>query len=344
MTDSGGFQIFSLGAAFDGRESKFFNGHRVSIKNTDDKGEKKSLVRVDEDGVSFTSPLDGSKHRFTPEKSIEIQHKLGADIIFAFDECASPSAPYEYQKKAMERTHRWAIRSLETHQKASKVLWPSLAQRDGASRAIRQQANMRVRPQELCELFGIIQGGRHEDLRKESARVISKMLVRRSSGEGGDFDGFGIGGSFDKEDVGKSVKLVNEILPEEKPRHLLGIGGVEDLFSAVENGCDSFDCVAPTREARTGSLYTSRGRINITNARFRNDFTPLDKNCECCTCKNFTRAYLSHLFRSKELLAYTLASIHNLHFFISLVKDMRASIIDGKFEKYKKDFLYNFNT
>jgi len=304
MTDSGGFQVFSLGAAFGNRESKIKSSPR-KIGGFNTTATKKA--RIDEDGVSFFSPRDGSEHRFTPEKSIEIQHKLGADIIFAFDECTSPTAPYEYQKKAMERTHRWAERSLKAHQKAKKVL-------------------------ELSELFGIVQGGRYEDLRKESARVISKL----------DFDGFGIGGSFDKEDMGKAVRWVNKILPEEKPRHLLGIGGVEDLFSAVENGCDTFDCVAPTREARTGSIYSSKGRINITNARYKTDFSPIDKNCPCYTCKNFTKAYISHLFRSNELLAYTLASIHNLYFFISLVKNMRQTILDGKFEKYKKSFLSSF--
>ena len=151
-----------------------------------------------------------------------------------------------------------------------------------------------------------------------------------------------IGGSFDKDDVGTAVRFVNRILHEEKPRHLLGIGGVVDLFAAVENGCDTFDCVAPTREARTGALYTAHGRINITNARFRADFSPIDKKCPCYTCTNFTKAYIAHLFRARELLAYTLASIHNLHFFISLVSNMRGAILDGGFLKYKKEFLAGY--
>ncbi|MEK7082008.1 MAG: tRNA guanosine(34) transglycosylase Tgt, partial [Patescibacteria group bacterium] len=169
-------------------------------------------------------------------------------------------------------------------------------------------------------LFGIIQGGRYEDLRKESAREISAL----------GFDGFGIGGSFEKKDIATAVRWVNEILPEEKPRHLLGIGEPEDLIAAIENGCDLFDCVAPTRMARNGSLYTASGKINILNARFREDFSPIQKNCECYTCQNFTRAYLAHLFRAKEILASTLASIHNLYFIINLVKTARQKILDGK--------------
>lgn len=309
FTDSGGFQVFSLGGGGEARQSKFMQ-HRVLHKKSG--RASVSLARVDDEGVSFRSPLDGSAHRFTPERSIEIQHALGADIIFAFDECAAPDAPKAYQRKAMERTHRWAERGLKRHKSLDFA---------------RDKQRL---PQAL---FGIVQGGRYEDLRKESARVIGALS----------FDGFGIGGSFEKQDMGKAVRWVNEILPEEKPRHLLGIGGVGDLFDAVENGCDTFDCVAPTREARTGSLYTKRGRINITNARFRKDFAPLDKECDCYTCTHFTRAYLAHLFRARELLAYTLASIHNLHFFVSLVKDMRDAILDGKFGKFKEGVLHTYH-
>lgn len=282
------------------------------------------LTRVDDDGVSFRSPLDGSAHRFTPERSIEIQHALGADIIFSFDECAAPDAPKVYQRKAIERTHRWAERSLQKYRDLSAYS--------------HELENKRPHAQSPA-LFGIVQGGRYEDLRKESAWFLAKLCP-----PAGGFDGFGIGGSFEKQDMGKAVRWVNEILPEEKPRHLLGIGGVEDLFDAVENGCDTFDCVAPTREARTGSLYTRQGRINITNARFRTDFSPLDKDCECYTCKHFTRAYLAHLFRAQELLAYTLASIHNLSFFVSLVKDMRGAILDKKFGKFKEEVLEKYQT
>jgi len=324
MTDSGGFQVFSLGAAFGkANRSKIL---RASDSRDENQmlveGKDSSLAGIDEDGVTFRSPKDGSEHRFTPERSIEIQHALGADIIFAFDECTSPNADKAYQRRALERTHAWAERSLQRHKNLSAYSH-ELAHK---------------KPQAL---FGIVQGGRFENLRKESAEVIEKM----------DFDGFGIGGSFEKEDMGNAVRWVTEILPEDKLRHLLGIGGVPDLFSAVENGCDTFDCIAPTREARTGSLYTRSGRINITNARFRKDFSPLEKDCPCYTCRprlkggaGFTRAYLAHLFRSKELLAYSLASIHNLSFFIGLVKNMRTAILDGKFAKFKKESLLRYES
>ena len=180
--------------------------------------------------------------------------------------------------------------------------------------------NSQVWPRFKPAIFGIVQGGRFEDLRQESAREISAL----------GFDGFGIGGSFEKKDIGTAVRWVNEILPEEKPRHLLGIGEPADLISAIENGCDLFDCVAPTRMARNGTLYTDRGRINITNTKFTDDFLPIEKNCGCYTCQNHTRAYLSHLFRAKEMLAATLASIHNLYFIVNLVKTARQKILEGK--------------
>lgn len=316
MTDSGGFQVFSLGAAFDKTQSKVRKAAEVRPQRGPGVGLQGSLVKIDEDGVTFRSYKDGSAHRFTPERSIEIQHALGADIIFAFDECTSPDAPREYQREAMERTHRWAARCLTAHQQPTT---------DN-----QQRKQM---------LFGIVQGGRFEDLRKESARIIGEMK----------FDGFGIGGSFDKEDMGNAVRWVNELLPEEKPRHLLGIGDPLDLFEAVENGCDLFDCVAPTREARTGALYTRDGRINIGNARYRNDFSPIEPassadrvGCGCYTCANFTKAYLAHLFRSGEILANTLATIHNVHFMVHLVNKMREAILDGTFLECKKDFLRSY--
>ena len=252
---------------------------------------------------------------------MEIQHNIGADIIFAFDECTSPHAPYEYQRQAMDRTHRWAQRSLEYHQSHVK-----------RSAGVPDQA-----------LFGIVQGGRHEDLRKESATAIGAM--RTADGVG--FDGFGIGGSFDKEDMYGVVGWVNDILPENKPRHLLGIGEPADIFGAVENGADLFDCVAPTRLARNGNLYGSSGRININNAKYKTDFGTIAAGadgdpCRCYTCRHYTPAYLSHLFRSKEMLAATLASIHNLHFIVTLVKDIRQSILDGSFLDFKADFLAKY--
>jgi len=305
MTDSGGFQVFSLGAAFGTSVSKF--GKKEDINEDCRQEENVKLAKIDEDGVTFRSHIDGSEHRFTPERSIEIQHNIGADMIFAFDECTSPTASYEYQKEAMERTHRWAERSLNAHKDNKE--------------ASENQA-----------LFGIVQGGRFEDLRKESARIIACM----------DFDGFGIGGSFEKEDMDTAVGWVNEILPEEKPRHLLGIGEPRDLFGGVENGADLFDCVAPTRMARNGTLHTKDGRINIFNAKFINDFSKVDDGCECYTCKNYTRAYLSHLFRAKEMFAGTLASIHNLHFIVKLVDNIRQSILDEKFAEFKKEFLSKY--
>lgn len=309
MTDSGGFQVFSLGAAFNakvGKLSKVAQGDIVVPEEIDTEDTAGRLAKIDEDGVTFKSYKDGSEHRFTPERSIEIQHAIGADMIFVFDECTSPAAPYEYQRVAMERTHRWAKRCLDFH--------------------------IQAKASEVQGLFGIVQGGRHRDLREESAQVLGAM----------DFAGYGIGGSFDKDDMDTAVGWVNTILPKEKPRHLLGIGEPLDLFGAVENGCDLFDCVAPTRIGRNGSLHTREGRINIKNARFSRDFTPIDSACDCYTCKNYTRAYLSHLFRSDEMLAATLASIHNLRFIVALVERMRASIFDGTFEKYKTEFIAQY--
>lgn len=309
MTDSGGFQVFSLGAAYGKELSKV-----VSITNPSQLISERShdleiprLAQIGEDGVSFRSHLDGSLHYITPEKSIEIQHDLGADIIFAFDECTSPTEDFRYQEEALARTHRWAEKSLEHHK---KLLGDAPA------------------------LFGIVQGGREESLRKKSAEFIGNL----------DFDGFGIGGSFAKEDMKTAVKWVNEILPEEKPRHLLGIGEPEDLFMGVENGVDLFDCVAPTRNGRGGTLYTSKGKINIRNAEFREDAGPLDQNCRCEVCKNYSRAYLCHLYRAHEMLGGTLGSMHNLYFIINLVKRMRASILDNTFFKFKKEFLKEYHS
>lgn len=311
MTDSGGFQVFSLGAAFgskEGKLSKVPQGEEIVASDELEKGEVAGkLAKIDEDGVTFKSYKDGSEHRFTPERSMEIQHNLGADMFFAFDECTSPSAPYKYQKEAMERTHRWAERSLNAHKK-------------------------NIEASSMQGLFGVVQGGRHQDLREESARVLGAM----------DFDGYGIGGSFDKDDMVTAVGWVNTILPEDKPRHLLGIGEPEDLFGAVENGCDIFDCVAPTRMGRNGTLHTVEGKINLRNAKFVRDFTPIDSECDCYTCKNYTRAYMAHLFRSNEMLAGTLGSIHNLRFIISLAEKMREAILNDTFKEYKTKFLTRY--
>lgn len=347
MTDSGGFQVFSLGAAYGkdtcpndqnysvGRVSKIMSMTDILlIPERFDDSDAPRLAKIGQDGVSFKSHLDGSIHYITPEKSIQIQHNLGADIIFAFDECTSPVEDLKYQKEALERTHRWAERSLMEHNKLktekkndSSVFFPAL--------------------------FGIVQGGRDERLRKESAKAISSM----------DFDGFGIGGSFAKEDMSSAVKWVNEILPEEKPRHLLGIGEPEDLFIGIENGVDLFDCVLPTRLGRNGTIYTKEGKIIITNTKYRNDFSPIEKDCECYTCggkrsfleeersdgkgetlrsQGYSKAYIAHLFHGKEMLAGTLASIHNLYFIIHLVDQIRQSIINDTFYEYKKEFLRKY--
>lgn len=308
MTDSGGFQVFSLGVAFGKKLGKLAKGSdMVMSEEMESEDTAGRLAKIDEDGVTFKSYKDGSVHRFTPERSIEIQHNIGADMIFAFDECTSPTASYEYQREAMERTHRWAKRSLDAH-KAD----PATSQKQG--------------------LLGIVQGGRHRDLREESARTLASM----------DFDGYGIGGSFNKDDMDSAVGWVNALLPEDRPRHLLGIGEPIDLFGAVENGCDLFDCVAPTRMGRNGSVYTMRGRINLLNQEFIRDFLPLDPECDCYTCINYTRAYIAHLFRSKEMFAATLASIHNLKFLITLVEKMRLAIFTGSFEAMKSSFINNY--
>jgi queuine tRNA-ribosyltransferase len=311
MTDSGGFQVFSLGTAFDHKVSKLAKVEQFT-DDTPYEVSAKALAKIDEDGVTFKSYKDGSEHRFTPERSMEIQWNLGADIIFAFDECTSPIAPKPYQQEAMDRTHRWALRSLSAHNEYD---------------AEKKQA-----------LFGVVQGGRFEDLRKESARILAEMKTEK----GDTFDGFGIGGSFEKDDLATAVKWVNEILPEDKPRHLLGIGEPIDMFLGVENGCDTFDCVAPTRIARNAQAYSSRGKINLENSAFIKDFSPLDEECKCYTCQNFSKAYISHLFRGGEMLAATLLSIHNIYFLVNLVKGARKAILNEKLESYKNGFLKKY--
>ncbi len=351
MTDSGGFQVFSLGVAYGTGLSKILKHNdekvlparavRIKMGRGDDETESQMdalnasaisaagrPARIDPNGVTFRSHIDGSAHYFTPQKSIAIQHNLGADIIFAFDECTSPHESLHYQKEALERTHRWAKQSLAYHHSTEHA---------GAQ-----------------ALFGIVQGGRDETLRRESATAIANMSVSTEHGEA-TFDGFGIGGSFEKEDMMNAVRWCNEILPRDKPRHLLGVGEPADLFGAVENGCDLFDCVAPTRIARTGQVYTREGKVNLENATYRDDPRPIDPavkyvpgtyfsnaDCTCYTCQNFSRAYIAHLFRSKEMLAATLASIHNLHFIIHLVDTMRATLLDSTFPAFKQDFLERY--
>ncbi|KKQ77825.1 MAG: hypothetical protein A3A96_01875 [Candidatus Zambryskibacteria bacterium RIFCSPLOWO2_01_FULL_39_39] len=451
MTDSGGFQAFSLGVAYGSKLSKFIGNESPKQEEIDEayREERDKKAKITEDGVEFKSIIDGSKHFFTPEKSMQIQSDLGADIIFAFDECTSPHAPKEYLKEALARTHRWAERCLIEYRKnhptptlpegegaqrgtfgyhtTDSVTWKNLQQRvlemrekptpaenmlwqhlrknstkyhfrrqhivgnfivdfvclekslvievDGDIHDYQKEEDksrteflnklgfyiLRFKNEEVVEnilkvlegikvglkalpfgeglggvssqaLFGIVQGGRYEDLRKESAKVIGEM----------DFDGFGIGGSFVKEDMATAVKWVSGILPTDKPRHLLGVGEPVDIIFGVENGCDTFDCVAATRMARNGTLYTKRGKININNAKYKNIFEPIEEGCKCYTCKNYTCCYLSHLFRSKEMLAATLASIHNLYFINSLVAEMRESILNENFFDFKENFLRDY--
>ena len=345
MTDSGGFQVFSLGAAYGKDISKItkITDPSLLIPERFDDSDAPRLAKIGHDGVSFKSHLDGSIHYITPEKSIEIQHNLGADIIFAFDECTSPTEDLKYQSEALERTHRWAERSLVEHLKLeNQKQIPPLLNKEGNEGRFLNLNSPHPSPLLIKErgdkmpqaLFGIVQGGREESLRKESAKIISEINV-----DGKYFDGFGIGGSFAKEDMSSAVRWVNEILPEEKPRHLLGIGEPEDLFMGIENGVDLFDCVLPTRLGRNGTIYTKYGKIIITNKKFRDDFTPIEKDCECYSCKNYTRAYIAHLFHGKEMLAGTLASIHNLYFIVNLVKKIRQSILDDNFFEFRDEFL-----
>jgi len=354
MTDSGGFQVFSLGAAYGKDISKITKiiDPSLMIPERFDDSDAPRLAKIGQDGVSFKSHLDGSIHYITPEKSIEIQHNLGADIIFAFDECTSPTEDLRYQEEALERTHRWAERSLQEHLKLEneKLL---LFHGSHSNLNVVNETNIAYAEKSTTShfqaLFGIVQGGREESLRKQSAKIISEINV-----DGKYFDGFGIGGSFAKEDMSSAVKWVNEILPEDKPRHLLGIGEPEDLFMGIENGVDLFDCVLPTRLGRNGTIYTKNGKISITNKKFRDDFGPLDEGCNCFTCKNlapsetegfrsgYTRAYIAHLFHGKEMLAGTLASIHNLYFIVHLVDQIRQSILDDKFFEFKKEFLTGY--
>jgi queuine tRNA-ribosyltransferase len=312
FTDSGGFQVFSLGQALGHGVSKIATSEEISKRESIEKKNSdvhEKLAKIDDEGVTFRSVIDGSEHRFTPEKSMQIQHNLGADMFFAFDECTSPLAPYEYQQEAIARTHEWAKRSLDEH----KRLGVSLATGE-------QQA-----------LFGVVQGGSFEELRRLSARTLGAM----------DFDGYGIGGSFTKEDMATAVRWVCEELPVGKPRHLLGIGEPLDMLLAIENGIDTFDCVAPTRIARNGTIYTYDGRVNIKNAEYKEDMSPVSDDTTWYT-HQFTKAYLCHLFRADEMMASTIASIHNLKFITSLVDDARAHLITGTFTEFKDAFIKRY--
>lgn len=310
FTDSGGFQVFSLGQALGHGVSKIATNEEISAREAKEEDKRHDkMAKIDDDGVTFRSVIDGSEHRFTPEKSMQIQHDLGADIFFVFDECTSPLAPYEYQQKAIARTHAWAERSLNEHKRL------------GVSEATG----------EMQALFGVVQGGAYEDLRRQSAQTLGAM----------DFDGYGIGGSFTKEDIGTAVRWVCEELPEGKPRHLLGIGEPMDILLGIENGIDTFDCVTPTRIARNGALLTYDGRINLNNAQYKDDMSRVSEDETWYTHK-YTKAYLAHLFRADEMTAATIASIHNIQFLTKLVSDAREALVRGEFMVFKETFLKRY--
>lgn len=313
-TDSGGFQVMSLGVGFK-KVIEMSAGHSPDDAKTAEGKER--LAAVDDDGVTFKSHLDGSTHRFTPELSMQIQHQLGADIIFAFDELTTLMNTRSYQENSLERTRLWAIRCLAEHNRLS-----------------RERSH---RPQQ--SLWGVIQGAQYEDLRRKASRDLAEMGARDEADGGKGFGGFGIGGALEKENLGTIVGWVNSELPADKPKHLLGISEPDDVFVAIENGIDTFDCVSPTRVARNGAIYTRDGRVNITNRRFRDDFAPLDPDGAPNYTSQYSRAYLHHLFRAKEGLGPTLATLHNLSFVIEMVDGARRAIEDGRYEEYRNDFL-----
>ncbi|WP_349361639.1 tRNA guanosine(34) transglycosylase Tgt [Paenarthrobacter sp. PH39-S1] len=314
FTDSGGFQVMSLGSGFkkvitmDTAQA----GGSGADSGSDDRvaAGKERLAHIDDDGVWFKSHLNGDRHRFTPEVSMRVQHQLGADVMFAFDELTTLMNSRGYQEMSLERTRLWAERCVDEH--------------------FRLTAEREDKPYQA--LFGVIQGAQYEDLRRKASRDLGGM----------NFDGFGIGGALEKENLGTIVRWCNEELPEDKPRHLLGISEPDDIFTAIENGADTFDCVSPTRVARTSAFYTPRGRRNLSNARFKRDFGPLVDGCDCYACANYSRAYIHHLFKAKEMVSATLVSIHNERFVVKMVDDARLGIEDGSFFEFKARTLADY--
>ena len=341
LTDSGGFQVFSLGrqqrniATLQHRNTTTLQHNNLAIEQLNTEpieatGQGK-LVKIDEDGVTFRSYIDGSEHRFTPETAIAIQHKIGADIIMAFDECTPDTATEEYVRAAMERTHRWAERSLAEHKRLSS----RTESRDPSTRSpgsLDRDDNQQYRQ----FLFGIIQGAGFKHLREDSARFIAAL----------DFDGIAIGG----ESIGYNMKATAQILdwvypliPESAPHYAMGVGlSPADLLTAIEHGVDMFDCVAPTRLARHGMVFChnagNKFRLNIKNTRYGRDTGPIDAWCDCSTCKNYSRAYLHHLFAAGELTAMRLATIHNLRFMFKLMEETRVAILHDRFLEFKKNW------
>ena len=309
FTDSGGFQVMSLGVGFKKVLAMDVTGladDQVIAAGTTRR------AHVDDDGVTFTSHLDGSKHRFTPEVSMQIQHQLGADVIFAFDELTTLMNTREYQEQSVVRTQAWALRCLAEHGRLSEAATG--------------------RPYQA--LFAVVQGANYEDLRRRAARDLVTSEVAGCS-----FDGYGIGGALEKANLGTITGWVADELPEDRPRHMLGISEPDDLFTCIENGADTFDCVSPSRVARNAAVYTRDGRFNVNTAGSRRAFVPIDDECDCYTCAHYTRAYLHHLFKAKEMVSATLCTIHNEHFVVSLVDRIRASIADGTFDELRADVL-----
>lgn len=284
LTDSGGFQVFSMGFGTDHGMGKIL---KEAPQEEIAEGTQPKRIKITEEGVAFTSPRDGSPLFLSPEESIRIQEALGADIMFAFDECPSPLSNDAYLRTSLDRTHRWAKRSLDA--------------RTGSQ-----------------ALYGIVQGGGNKELRAEGAHTVGAM----------GFDGFGIGGEFgyDKEALRDVVAHTNKALPENKPRHLLGVGHPEDLSFIAETGSDTFDCIAPTHYARHGVAFTSEGRVDMRKKQLLSEHTPLDPACACDTCKNYSRAYIAHLFRANEITAFTLATLHNVYYMNQLAKKLRDNI------------------
>ena len=278
LTDSGGYQVFSLAKPKD----------------------------ISEEGVKFKSHIDGTNLFLTPEKSIEIQNKLGADIIMSFDECPPASASHDYMKKSIERTVRWAERGKKVHNNPDQML------------------------------FGIVQGGPYEDLRKQSATETVKL----------DFDGYSIGGVANdgesKEDMYKAIEYSTPYMPEDKLRYLMGVGEPLDILEGVSRGVDIFDCVLPTRIARHGNAFTRQGKKNMKNAKFKEDFTPIEEDCDCYACKNYTKAYIRHLINVDETFGQRLLSIHNIRFLVRLTEEIREAIKENRFQEYKENFIKEY--
>lgn len=325
FTDSGGFQVMSLGVGFKKVIAMSQKELEEDAKSNISKNRKESLATIDNDGVTFKSHIDGSMHRFTPEISMKIQHQIGADIIFSFDELTTLTHPKDYHKESLiTRTHPWAQRSLDEHQRLTQA-----------------------RPNKPYQmLYGVLQGANIQELRRMTAKHLALMTTDNPDQLGGRFDGFGIGGAFEKEILADIISWCSDELnkngAESKPRHLLGISGLTDLFEGVENGMDTFDCVSPSREARNGAVYTKKyGRINIKNAQYQKDFTPIDSNCECYTCLNYSKAYLHHLIRTGEINGATLATIHNEYFIVQTVNGIRNAIDGDYYDEYKEECLYS---